>query len=308
MSIIATVKSKKVVDYKKQRQREKNITIITFTCIPLVLLILFSFIPLGSMFYYGLTSWNGTAPNKEFVGFQNYVTIFTKPEYFEVFKVSIYYFVGSFVQLALALYFATILTSGVRYQNLFKGFLFFPYLINGVAIGFIFLYCLKQGGTLDIILTKIGLGSLIQKWLGNAKIINYSMAGVSIWRYMGNNLIMFIGAIQSISDEIYEAAELDGASRWQQFKYIIMPSIKRIVQLNLLLAINGALAVFEIPYVMLQGANGSKTFVIQTIETAFQFKKVGLGSAMGIVLLMIVVVIAIIQNVFFKEEEAEMYD
>lgn len=110
---------------------------------------------------------------------------------------------------------------------------------------------------------------------------------------MGNNLIIFIGAIQSISDEVYEAAELDGANRLQQFKYIILPSIKRIVQLNLLLAINGALAVFEIPYVMLQGANGSKTFVIQTIETAFQFKKVGLASAMGIVLLIIVIIMGV---------------
>lgn len=308
MSTATAAYGEKVIDYKKKRKREKNLVIFTFTFIPLVLLIVFSFIPLGSMFYYSLTSWNGTAPQKNFVGLQNYVTIFTKPEYFQVFKVSIYYFVGSFIQLGLALYFATILTSGIRCQNLFKGFLFFPYLINGVAIGFIFLYCLKQGGTLDVVLSALGLEGCIQKWLGNAKIINYSLASVSIWRYMGNNLIMFIGAIQSISDEIYEAAELDGANRWQQFKYIIMPSIKRIVQLNLLLAINGALAVFEIPYVMLQGANGSKTFVIQTIETAFQFKKVGLASAMGIILLMIVIVIAIIQKIFFKEEEAEMYD
>ena len=308
MKAVATANGENVIDYKKQRKREKNLIIVAFTFIPLLLLLTFSFIPLANMFYYSFTSWNGTAPQKTWVGLQNYVTIFTKPEYFEVFKVSIYYFVGSFIQLALALYFATILTSGVRCQNLFKGLLFFPYLINGVAIGFMFLYCLRQGGALDIILTKLGLESCIQKWLGNAAVINYSLTGVSIWRYMGNNLIMFIGAIQSISDEVYEAAELDGANRWQQFIYIILPSIKRIVQLNLLLAINGALAVFEIPYVMLSGANGSKTFVIQTVQTAFQFKKVGLASAMGIVLLMIVIVIAIIQNCFFKEEEEALYD
>lgn len=304
MSTSIAVKKPREINYKKKAKFEKDFLIFTFSIIPVVLLIAFSFIPLANMLYYSFTSWNGTAPVKEWVGFKNYVTIFTKPEYFEVFKVSLYYFVGSFVQLGLALYFATILTSGVRLQNLFKGIMFLPYLLNGVAIGFIFLYCFKPGGTLDTVLEAVGCGGLITKWLGNVKVINYSLAGVSIWRYMGNNLIMFIGAIQSISSEIYEAAELDGANKWQQFRYIILPSIKRIVQLNLLLAINGALAVFEIPYVMLQGANGSKTFVIQTIETAFQFKKVGLGSAMGIILLIIVIIIAIIQSKFFKEEEA----
>lgn len=299
-----TLKQPKVIDYKKKAQREKRAIIICFTVIPLLLLMAFTYVPLVNMFYYSFTSWNGTAPVKQWVGLKNYVTIFTKPEYLEVFKVSIYYFVGSFVQLAIALYFATILTSGVRFQNFFKGILFFPYLLNGVAIGFIFMYFFQGGGALDTILESIGLGSLVQKWLGNVNIINYSLAGVSIWRYTGNNLVMFIGAIQSISSEIYEAAELDGANKWQQFRYIILPSIKRIVQLNLLLAINGALAAFEIAYVMLQGANGSMTFVIKTVDTAFKFKKTGLASAMAVVLFIIVIIIAIIQNVFFKEEEA----
>lgn len=293
----------RVIDYKRKTQREKNILIFSFTIVPLLLLITFTFIPLLNMFYYSLTSWNGTAPVKNWVGLKNYVTIFTKPQYFEVFKVSLYYFVGSFVQLGLALYFATILTSGVRAQNFFKGILFFPYLLNGVAIGFIFLFCLRPGGTLDIVLESLGLGSFITKWLGNVKMVNVTLAGVSVWRYMGNNLVMFIGAIQSISSEIYEAADLDGANKWQQFRYIILPSIKRIVQLNLLLAINGALAVFDIPYIMLSGANGSKTFVIQTVETAFQFKKVGLASAMAVVLFILVIIIALIQNKLFKEKE-----
>lgn len=304
-SQVATVKkSAAQSNYRKKAQREKNLLIFAFTIVPLLLLVVFTYIPLGNMFYYSFTKWNGTAPVKEWVGLKNYITVFTKREYLEVFKVSIYYFVGSFIQMALALYFATILTSAVRFQNFFKGVLFFPYLLNGVAIGFIFLYCFQPGGTLDTILETLGLGRFITKWLGNVKVINFALAGVSIWRYMGNNLVMFIGAIQSISSEVYEAAELDGANKWQQFKYIIMPSIKRIIQLNLLLAINGALAVFEVPYVMLQGANGSETFVIRTIETAFKYKKFGLASSMAVVLFIVVIIIAIIQNTFFKEEEA----
>ena len=100
--------------------------------------------------------------------------------------------------MALALYFATILSLHTRFRNLFKGILFFPYLINGVAIGMIFLYFFQPGGTLDAILAPSASTSLIQQWLGDPDIINFSLAGTSVWRYMGLNFVLFLGAIQSI--------------------------------------------------------------------------------------------------------------
>lgn len=292
------------VDKKKRKKTnwQKIITIALFSLIPLTLLALFTYTPVFNMFYYSLTDWNGYSGTKSFTGLKNYIQIFSDPEYFKVFPVSLYYLFGSFVQIAIALYFATILTvTKTKGKNFFKGVLFFPYLINGVAIGFIFSYFFRPEGVLDTILGLMGLESLITKWLGNAKVINWSLTSVSIWRYMGFNLVIFIGAIQSISEEIYEAAEIDGATKWQQFKYIILPSIKRIVQLNLLLAINGALSVFEIPYVMVNGGNGSKTFVIQTVNTAFKMQRVGLASAMAVVLFIIVLIVACIQRMFFGE-------
>lgn len=283
---------------------QQRILVATFLLVPLVLLITFSYLPMGNMIYYSFHDWNGYSDTMKFVGLKNYKTIFTRPEYFTVFKVSLYYFVGSFVQLALALYFATILSFKVKGGNFFKGALFFPSLLNGVAIGFIFLYFFKPDGTLDSVLQFVGLGKYTQLWLGNRSLINISLTGASVWRYMGTNLIMFIGAIQSVPGEIYEAADLDGASKWQQFRYIIFPSISRIVQLNLLLSVQGAMSAFELPYIMTGGGNGSKTFVIQTVDTAFKFSKVGLGSAMATVLLGIVLVVTLIQRIVFKEQEA----
>ncbi len=283
---------------------QQRILVATFLLVPLVLLITFSYLPMGNMIYYSFHDWNGYSDTMKFVGLKNYKTIFTRPEYFTVFKVSLYYFVGSFVQLALALYFATILSFKVKGGNFFKGALFFPSLLNGVAIGFIFLYFFKPDGTLDSVLQFVGLGKYTQLWLGNRSLINISLTGASVWRYMGTNLIMFIGAIQSVPGEIYEAADLDGASKWQQFRYIIFPSISRIVQLNLILSVQGAMSAFELPYIMTGGGNGSKTFVIQTVDTAFKFSKVGLGSAMATVLLGIVLVVTLIQRIVFKEQEA----
>lgn len=287
------------LSYKNQR----IVIVILFSLIPVVLLCTFAYLPVIKMFQYSFTNWNGLSKEMTYVGFENYKTIFTKPEYFSVFKVSLYYFFTTFIQMGLALYFASILSFNVRMKNLFKGILFFPTLLNGVAIGFIFLFFFKPEGTLNTLLDMVGLASWQQKWLLNPNLINISLAGASLWRYMGMNFLIFLGAISSIGKDIYEAADIDGANKWHQFKHIILPSIKRILQLNLILAISGAIGVFEIPYVMTGGSNGSSTFVIQTLDVAFKYSKVGLASAMAVVLLGIVILVTVLQRVVIKEEK-----
>ncbi|HEM3559933.1 TPA: sugar ABC transporter permease [Streptococcus suis] len=288
---------------KMSQAAEKRLLIFTFTIIPVLLLLTFSYYPLVKMFQYSLTNWNGYSPNPDFVGLDNYKTILTKPTYFTVFKTSLYYFIATFFQLEIALLFATILSFKVKFANFWKGILFFPYLLNGVAIGFIFLYFYKGGGTLDTVLEMLGLGDQIQLWLGNREINNISLAFTSVWRYTGFNFLVFLGAIQSINPEIYEAAEIDGANRWDQFIYIIFPSIRNIIFLNIILGVSGSLSVFDIPYIMTGGSNGTTTFVIQTIDTAFKYNKVGLASAMAIILLVIVVVVTLVQRYATQERK-----
>lgn len=287
---------------KLNAQVEKKILIFAFTIIPIMLLVVFSYFPLVKMFQYSLTEWNGYSPNQKFVGLENYKTVLTNPRYFSVFKTSLYYFVATFFQLGIALLFAAILTFKVKFANFWKGILFFPYLLNGVAIGFIFLYFYKGGGTLDTILSAIGLEDQIQLWLGNRSINNISLAFTSVWRYTGFNFLIFLGSIQSVSPEVYEAAEIDGANNWHKFRYIIIPSIKNIIFLNIILGISGSLSVFDIPYIMTGGSNGTSTFVIQTIETAFEYNRVGLASAMAVILLFIVLIVTAVQKWFTREK------
>lgn len=277
-----------------------------FLAVPVLLLVLFTYVPVANMFWYSLTDWDGLDKTKNFVGVDNYVSVFTRPELFRVFFVSLYYFAASFLQMALALYFATILSFSTRFRNLFKGILFFPYLVNGVAIGFIFLYFFRPDGTLDALLDIVGLGDLSRPWLGDRDVVNISLASTSVWRYMGLNFVLFLGAIQSIPGQLYEAAELDGANRWQQFRFIIAPGIKPIIGLSFILAISGSLAVFEIPFVMTGGSNGSETFVIKTVNSAFKFSKVGLASAMAVVLLVIVLVMTWVQRTLVPEEKVNL--
>ncbi|MFE9777470.1 carbohydrate ABC transporter permease [Streptomyces sp. NPDC005775] len=276
-----------------------------FLAAPLVLLITFTYVPVGNMIYYSFTDWDGISPDRNFTGADNYVQIFTRPELFRVFFVSFYYLAASAAQIAIALYFATVLSFDLRFRNLFKGLLFFPYLINGVAIGFVFLYFFQDGGTLDSVLSWFGSGS-DHAWLGDPASANTSLAGVSVWRFTGLNFVLFLGAIQSIPGELYEAAQLDGATRWQQFRHIIAPSIRPVLSLSIILAISGSLAVFEIPWIMTGGATGTSTFVIQTVKLAFQFNKTGLASAAAVVLLLIILLITWIQRRLVPDEKVDL--
>src|SRR5574344_262039 len=280
--------------------RQKKKIIFLFLLVPILLLVVFGFLPIINMFGYSFLKWDGLG-KKKFIGIQNYIELFSRSENFRVFGVSLYYFVGSIIQLSLALLFAVILSSKLRGTNFFKGVLFFPNLINGVAIGFIFLYFFKDTVTLNSFLKLCGVQTT-PLWLTDPKKVNYSLVFTSIWRYMGFNVVMFTAAIQSISSDIYEAANLDGANAWQKFKYITLPGIAPVLQINVILAVKGAVSVFEIPYIMTGGGNGSSTFVIRTMDTAFKFNKIGLASAMAIVLTVIVLIISGVQNRFFGEK------
>jgi len=258
------------------------------------------------MFWYSTTEWDGFDPHKKFVGFHNYVKIVKNPEIFHSLFNSLYYFGGAVIQISLALFLATVLSYRFRGSNIFKGFLVFPYLLNSVAVSLAFLYLYKGGGGLDLLVKHLGLGRFLTLWLGNPHIVNFSLAGVSVWRYMGLNLVLFLGAIQSINPELFEAAQLDRANRWHQFRYIILPGIKRITALSVILAVSGSIGVFEIPYIMLNGSNGTTTFVIQTLKTAFVLNQVGLASALAVTLLGIVLVVTFVQRKIFKDEGVDL--
>ncbi|WP_171116099.1 MULTISPECIES: sugar ABC transporter permease [Streptomyces] len=276
-----------------------------FLLAPLALLLVFTYAPIVNMVAYSFTDWDGVSPELHYTGVGNYVEIFTREDLFQVFFVSGYYLAASVVQIAAALYFATILSFNVRFRNFFKGVLFFPYLINGVAIGFVFLYFFQDGGTLDSVLGLFGVHT-DHAWLGTPTSANTSLAGVSVWRYLGLNFVLFLGAIQSIPSELYEAAELDGANRWQQFRHIIAPGIKPVLTLTVILSISGSLSAFEIPYIMTGGATGTETFVIQTVKLAFQFNKTGLASAAAVVLLLIILAVTWVQRRLVPDERVDL--
>lgn len=288
------------MEWLKKRKVQKFLIMFAFMTIPLILLFVFTYLPFFKMFQFSLYDMKYTGPRK-YVGLKNYIEVLTDKEVLGSLSISLYYLLGSFVQLALALFFATLLSFKTRFGGFFKGAIFFPYLVSGIAVGFIFRFFYTRGFVLDTVLTHLGFSlENLPYWLRDKKVNNFALVAASLWRYTGQNMVLFIGAIMSVDKELYESASLDGANRFQQFRYIIVPSIQTIIVLNLILSVTGALSAFELPYVITQGTRGTSTYFLLMHNMAHDMQKVGKASAMALILFVIIIVVTILQKLAFK--------
>ncbi|MNZ69807.1 L-arabinose transport system permease protein AraP [compost metagenome] len=279
---------------------QKRFVIIGFVALPLLLLLTFAYYPALELFRLSFTNWDGMSPNKEWIGWANYKEVFSNPSIFGVFKHNFAYFVVGIVQNIVAIYFAVVLNSKLKGRNFFRLLLFLPYILNGVAVAYLFGYVYDTtNGSLNYMLGQLGFEKLsLTSWLGNESFVNYTLASIGFWRFMGFNMVIYLAALQSIPSDIYEAADIDGANGWQKLIHITLPNIYKIIELNMFLTVTGALEVFDLPFVLTKGgpAGASETFVMKIVETAFQFNNYGLASAMSVVLLVFVIFVLSIQR------------
>jgi len=274
----------------------RRLCMVTFMLAPLLLLLVFTYIPFVKMFQFSFYDMKYIGERK-FVGLKNYSEVFSRKDCFQALKLSGYYIAASFLQLGIALWFASILSFRVKGGSLYKGFLFFPYLVCGIAVGFIFKFFYTRGFVLDTVLQWIGFNpQSLPYWLKDKKINNISITATSVWRYMGQNMVLFIGAIMSVDSTLYEAAAIDGATGWNKFRYVIFPCIKTIIVLNMILSITGSLSVFEPPYVITGGEFGTGTYFVIMNKLAHESQKVGLASAMAIVLFLLILLATLLQK------------
>ncbi|MFP4977305.1 carbohydrate ABC transporter permease [Paenibacillus sp. CN-4] len=281
-------------------QKQKLIIIISFLTIPLLLLAMFTYYPAIKLVYYSFTNWDGYSPEKPWVGLANYREVFANPDIFKVFQHNFAYFVMGIIQNIVAIYFAVVLNSRLRGKNFFRILLFLPYIMNGVAVAFMFGYVFDTtNGSLNLLLSAIGLDGLAQtSWLGTEGLVNYSLASTGFWRFMGYNMVIYLASLQAIPRDIYEAAKIDGAGSMQTLWSITLPNMKPVIQLNLFLTVTGALEVFDLPFVLTKGgpAGASQTYVQRVVDTAFAYNNYGLASAMSVILLLFVIAVLLVQQ------------
>lgn len=291
----------------KSMRGQQIIVIVTFIFVPLLLLFTFTYLPFLKMIQFSLFDMDYIGP-RTFIGIRNYLETFQRSDIFMSLGLMFYYLVASFVQLGLALLLATILSFKVRGGAFFKGAVFFPFLVCGIAVGFIFKFFFTHGYVFDTILSWVGFNiNHLPYWLKDTHVNNSVLAATSVWRYLGQNMVLFIGAIMSVDPDLYEAADIDGANAWNKFFHVILPSIKTIVVLNMILSISGSISAFEPPYVITNGTFGTATYFVKMDSIAHVSQKVGLASAMAVVLMVIIVLVTVAQKVivgyFFDEDK-----
>ncbi|MBQ5330015.1 MAG: sugar ABC transporter permease [Oscillospiraceae bacterium] len=284
----------------KEKDRTKLIFIASFLILPVLHLIIFSYVPIIGNLIVSFTDWKGFG-DMNFVGIRNYKRLFTNTEYISMFKNCLWYLLAAIPQLVFAFFLAVVINGKFRGLNIFKGILILPYLLNGVIVSTIFIIFFQNSGSLNAILEMLHLNGLQHKWLQDLKIVNPSIASISIWRYYGMNFIMFFGALQNIPTELYEAAVIDGCTKMQEIRYISIPFIKRVLFINIILSISGSIQVFEIPYIMLNGSNGTLTPVIQ-IQQSMYDNRVGFAAALSVLVFVIVMIVITAQRLLVKDD------
>lgn len=291
----------------KRRIDEKTILLTAFLFVPVLLMVAFVVYPALEMIRYSLTNWDGSSKTYEYIGLGNYLSVILKnKDIWLSLKNNLIYLILSIVFIPIEILFAVRLNGEGKSNNVFKTIFFLPYIINGVAVSYIFSYFYSSyNGGLNGILSLLGMEGLIQRWLSDPKVVNWSLAFVYVWKNIGFFIVLFLSGLQTIPEEIMDASQVDGANRAQRLVYIILPQIKSVVKIVFFMNITWCLQVFDIPFVMTSGGpgNASSTFSTYAIKTAFTFNQFGLANAMAIILMLIIVVLLTLQNRLFKEED-----
>lgn len=284
---------------------QQKLVIFGFLVIPVSLLLLFLIYPTFELFRYSFTNWDGYSQTYSYIGLDNFKQVlFDMPEVWKTIGHNGLYFIIHALVIPLELLLAVLLNRAMRGSSLFRFSVLMPYIINGVAVAYMFSYIYYPiNGPLNELLTALGLESWIQGWLSDPKVVNYSLIAISVWRFSGVHVILFLSGLQSISNDLYEAASIDGAGFWKQQLYVTIPGIRRVLEIVLFLNVTGALLQFDIPFVTTSGGPGeaSSTFGLFSLFMAFKFNQYGLASAMAVVLMFLIIVFSSLQNWLIKD-------
>ena len=283
-----------------------RIYIICFLLIPVTLLVLFSYYPLLKLIQLSFTDWNGMSRDLNYIGVKNYKDIFSQKELFQTFTNNMAYVITALIQQVAGLFLAILLNSNIKLKTTFRAILFMPYIINGVAVAFMFNYLYDYSNSpINFVLNLLGIESI--HFISNSYFTNFALSFISFWKYVGWTMVIYIAALQSISSEVYEAARIDGAGFFQTVRYITLPNIKNMLEVSLLLSLNGALQVYFEPFLITKGGpNGrTATFISKSLELAYSYSKYGKAAAMGVILLMIILVLVATQNLVLNRGEKD---
>lgn len=286
----------------------KRAEIAFFVTPALALLTLFIAVPVVQAVRYSLYRWNGLGPLDDFVGLDNYVTAFGDQVFtsavtnnFLIIAVSIA------LQLPLGLLIALLLNREIRGRSFLRVVIFAPYVLAEVVAGVIWVLLLQPRGLVDELFDAVGAGGLTQLWLGDPDVALWTVMAVLTWKYLGLAVILFLAGLQGVPEDVYEAAQLDGASWWQVQRRITIPLLGPTIRTWGFLSMIGSLQLFDMVWILTGGgpANSTVTMAIYLINQGTDRGLYGYASAVAVLLFGISLVLAVIYNKFVLSRDRD---
>ncbi|WP_233879630.1 carbohydrate ABC transporter permease [Virgibacillus halodenitrificans] len=279
------------------KTKKEKAKVLSFALPALTIYIVFLLIPIIGAIYFSLVTWNGIkgAP-LEFVGWQNYLNIMNDEQFMiSLINLLKMVFFSVLFHTPIALLLAVALNSKFKGYRFFKVIYFVPTIFPLTAIGLLWYFIFMPNGSLNRFLEVIGLSELVQGWLINPDTAMATIIFVNIWAGIGYYMVILLAGLTTIPEEIYDAAEIDGASSVKKFFYITIPMLKPIITLCILMDIIGTVKVFDLIFVMTEGGPNGLTNLPTTLMyyEAFRYNNFGIGSAIGVIILIIALVLTI---------------
>ena len=289
---------------KKVMGNKKSIAI--FVLPAFIIYFCFALIPIVYNIYLSFFETNLMEIN-DFVGLRNYTDLLKDGTFLKAFRNNITMVIGSLIaHMPLAMFFGNAIYKKIKGASFFQTVFFLPSVICGVAVGLTWTFIYNGNyGLLNALLKLIGLGSLTQVWLSNKDVAIFCIIVVVMWQYVGYHMIIQLAAMRNIDAELFEAAEIDGATQWQQFKSITFPMIKPILKIDAVLIITGSLKYYDLIAVMTNGGPNHATEVMSTYMyyQGFNILRYGYSSAIGVILLILCMASVGISNLVFKTQD-----
>ncbi len=254
------------------------------------------------------TNWNGYSQKMNFVGFDNYINIFKDENVRTALKNTLIYGIGStIVQNVLGLAYAMFLNSKFKFRSIVRTVVYLPVMIAPLIMGYIMYFFVQyDGGAINDILIALGMERV--DLMSNGKTAVLIMTVINILQFVGTAMIIYLAGLQNISTMYYEAADIDGASRWEQFKFITFPLIVPAISSSTVINLIGGLKLFDIVMALTSGGPGYSSHSLSTLITNqyFSAQNAGYASTIGIFTFLLIMVISNIVTGYFDKKEVYM--
>lgn len=251
----------------------------------------FAILPTINVVGFSLTDWNGISPVKNWVGFDNYVRLFSDRIFWEAFQNTfLWSAVIVLINVGLGLVIAAMLSRVWRARLLLQTLIILPVVLSPMAVATIWRWMYQPDGVINRALEGIGLEGWARPWLGDPQVVLFALAFAHSWSTIGLSVIIFLAGLQSVDEDLYDAAKIDGASALQAFRYITVPALRPVTAVVFILTLTTAFRAFDLIWATTQGGPVRFSEILST----YMYKRgalenqYGYGAAIGVALLVIV--------------------